>query len=148
VSAPLASYGNGQQSGLSGAHPTCGNSVIETGPLVITAKYGWLQLPVSSGRPSKSAVTRVPVGVATSSITLPVMVEKLMVEVAKVEGAVELPRNILLARLEGAHPTKLGAVSLTLVHSCWLNSIASAPYQPLKSKLGYIDILACSSELH
>jgi hypothetical protein len=67
---------------------------------------------------------------AGSETSDPLIVETVNAEVKSVVGnddavVAEGPRKRLLARLEGAHPTKLGAVSFTLLHSCWLNSIAA-----------------------
>ena len=89
-----------------------------SGALVTKAKYGWVQLPVNKGRPSNVAVTFVPLSVAGSETTLPETVVKVTVDVANVEGAEELPRKTLLARFDGAQPTKFGADSFTLLHSC------------------------------
>ena len=115
---PFAPNGKGQQSFLSGEHPICGNSVTGFGAPVTIAKYGWLQLPVIKGLPSKDAVRVAPVNVAGWETTLPETVENSTVDVAKVLACVEPLRKTLLARFDGAQPTKFGAVSLTLLHSC------------------------------
>lgn len=90
------------------------------GAVVISPKYGCVQLPVNKGRPSKVAVTRWPLRVGGRPRALPEMVETKTVDVESVVGVLEdvAGRKRLLARLEGAQPTKFGAVSLTLLHSC------------------------------
>ena len=99
------------------------------------AKYGTVQLPVISGFPSKVAVTGfAPLSVAGSNTGAPVMVatgELGSTVGAEVEEDVDsvpndagdcveapLPVTLELESPPGEHPTKPGAVSLTLEHSC------------------------------
>ena len=66
-------------------------------------------------------MTAEPVTLPGSETRLPLIVETVTVEVESVvadEDEEDGPRNRLLARFEGAHPTKLGADSFTLLHSC------------------------------
>jgi hypothetical protein len=86
VTTALAPYGTAQQPPWFGPQPICGNSVVWPGAFVTAAKYGWLQLPVNNGRPSNDTVTLELFKVASSSTTLPVIVEisEFVVDVASV----------------------------------------------------------------
>ena len=128
----------GQHSGLWSEHPIAGNSMTSLLDPVTKAKYGTVQLPVSSGRPAYVAVGGFVVDIkAISVITLPVIVLNNGLteeDVVVAEAAVEDPAVVIWLRLmlakaldnsAGEHPTKSGAVSLTLAHSCLLNWIAA-----------------------
>lgn len=109
---------------------------------VAIAKLTLVQLPVRRGLlPLKVAVIVERVSNVAMGLTGPVIVEtkelELMpmsmetVELAMVDACVDTkpdpcePRIIELVSPSGEHPTKEGAVSLTVAHSWMLNNIAS-----------------------
>ena len=82
-----------------------------------------MQLPVSSGLPLNCAVETGPNKEAGSGIALPVIVDsKALVEVAVDNVVASLVGTVFdcvcPVPLNGEHPTKAGAVSLTFEHSC------------------------------
>lgn len=118
----FALIGTAQQSGLSGAQPISGKSVIEL-DCPAKAKNGWVQLPVNNGRSGKVTADVSEFVYEPGNVSMVVMVDRpLRVEaaflpvLAVVKAVIVLLPATDVVKPNGEHPTKFGADALTAAH--------------------------------
>lgn len=152
VRSPPWLFCHGQQFGAPAAQPSQGNSSVPPLPRVTDAICGTVQVPIRSMPPvnwatgapvlveyNASTVFSVEVPVPDAMVIFPIPDVIVIMVVAVVEDMPDMPdivepdaEEVLLDR---AHPTKLGMVTLTLLHSCASNDSASE--STLASQIGF-----------